>query len=80
MSVSMWAYEEAKCDGKPCAGDCDLCDRWARDEGGDLISRNELWNEVVSLMHRNKYGINEWVTDMIREAIENAPKKGEINE
>ena len=26
MSVSKWAYEPEKCDGKPCVGDCDYCD------------------------------------------------------
>lgn len=26
MSVSKWAYEPEKCDGMPCAGDCDLCE------------------------------------------------------
>lgn len=27
MSVSKWAYEPDKCDGEPCVGDCDLCDK-----------------------------------------------------
>lgn len=27
MSVSKWAYEPEKCDGQPCIGDCDLCNR-----------------------------------------------------
>lgn len=27
MSVSKWAYDPDKCDGKYCVGDCDLCDR-----------------------------------------------------
>ena len=25
MSVDKWAYEPSKCDGIPCAGDCDMC-------------------------------------------------------
>ena len=25
MSVSKWAYAPEKCDGEPCAGDCDMC-------------------------------------------------------
>jgi len=25
MSVSLWAYDDIKCDGMPCPGDCDHC-------------------------------------------------------
>jgi len=25
MSVSLWAYDDIKCDGMPCPGDCDRC-------------------------------------------------------
>ena len=25
MSVSLWAYDDLKCDGYPCPGDCDVC-------------------------------------------------------
>lgn len=27
MSVSKWAYEPQKCDGKYCPGDCDDCNK-----------------------------------------------------
>lgn len=27
MSVSKWNYDPDKCDGQPCIGDCDLCNR-----------------------------------------------------
>ena len=27
MSVSLWAYEPDKCDGGPCIGECDLCNK-----------------------------------------------------
>ena len=27
MSVSLWAYEEKKCEGRPCPQDCDRCPR-----------------------------------------------------
>lgn len=37
MSVSKWAYEPDKCDGEPCVGDCDLCNK-AKDD--------ELWKPV----------------------------------
>ena len=26
MSVSLWAYDDLKCDGYPCPGDCDVCE------------------------------------------------------
>lgn len=26
MSVSKWAYDPKKCDGRPCCGDCDMCE------------------------------------------------------
>lgn len=25
MSTSKWSYTPEKCDGKPCIGDCDIC-------------------------------------------------------
>jgi len=25
MSVSLWAYDDLKCDGYPCPGSCDIC-------------------------------------------------------
>lgn len=25
MSVSLWAYDEDKCDGDYCPGNCDIC-------------------------------------------------------
>ena len=25
MSVSLWAYDDLKCDGYPCPHDCDIC-------------------------------------------------------
>lgn len=25
MSVSLWNYDESKCEGKECMGDCDFC-------------------------------------------------------
>ena len=28
MSVSLWSYIPAKCDGEPCPGDCDYCGKW----------------------------------------------------
>ena len=36
MSVSLWAYDPDKCDGKACPGDCDNCDLldWGPDESG----------------------------------------------
>ena len=27
MSVSLWAYSPEKCDGQPCCGDCDRCEK-----------------------------------------------------
>lgn len=27
MSVSKWAYEPEKCNGKPCVGECDICSK-----------------------------------------------------
>lgn len=34
MSVHRWAYEEWKCEGDFCIGDCDLCQKadWVRDD------------------------------------------------
>lgn len=31
MSVSKWRYTE-QCEGRPCPGDCDLCDENNEDE------------------------------------------------
>ena len=25
MSISKWSYTPEKCDGRPCIGDCDIC-------------------------------------------------------
>ena len=27
MSVSKWAYDESRCEGSSCCGDCDLCSK-----------------------------------------------------
>lgn len=41
MSVSKWAYEPNKCDGKPCVGDCDcgcpLAREMNEEEGEDDV-------------------------------------------
>ena len=39
MSVSKWAYEPEKCDGKPCPGDCDNCPKayWFTEEEEDGV-------------------------------------------
>lgn len=39
MSVSKWRYTST-CDGQPCPGDCDMCDREA-DEFGKWIPCSE---------------------------------------
>ena len=42
MSVSKWNYEPSKCDGQPCAGDCDFCDKTC-EEWDDLM--NKEWED-----------------------------------
>lgn len=44
MSCSLWRWTEA-CDGKPCPGDCDLCDWNMEDEDED--DEQERSNNVV---------------------------------
>ena len=48
MSCSLYRYSE-KCDGRPCAGDCDLCDFFP-DEEEEKISEvvDELFGRIMS--------------------------------
>lgn len=34
MSVSLWAYTES-CEGKPCPGDCDNCNKPEEEDDDD---------------------------------------------
>ena len=43
MSVSLWAYEPELCDGQPCPGDCDHCDRWKDRE-------EVLWRKLENVL------------------------------
>ena len=50
MSCDKWAYIPEKCDGRPCAGDCDYCQlakyNMIYREGEDVA---ELKKQVVEL-------------------------------
>lgn len=46
MSVSLYEYNPKYCDGEPCPGDCDLCNKWQEfpeeeDDGEDIQSETE---------------------------------------
>lgn len=49
MSVSLYAYDDLKCDGYPCPGDCDFCE--IRDEHRceecKHFSPGELWESTT---------------------------------
>lgn len=42
MSVSKWAYEETKCEGHYCPGDCDMCGIAEEDEVGEYVFDLEM--------------------------------------
>lgn len=45
MSVSLWAYDPARCDGKPCPHNCDKCPH--REDTGDIqLVDSVLYEEV----------------------------------
>lgn len=46
MSVSKWAYEPSRCDGRPCCGECDFCFLWQND--GMSLS----WPMIAGMMRR----------------------------
>ena len=74
MSARKWGYDPEMCDGEPCPGDCDLCFRWQnRVEVGDLINKDVVLFEVMTLMERHHHLIGDWLRDKIIEVIKDAP-------
>ena len=69
MSVSKWAYRQDKCDGKPCCGECDLCDHPPEDDEMTkfrlLLNENGIkWMDNSSIMIEkslSKYNITRTV-------------------
>lgn len=48
MSVSLYKWTEA-CEGQPCPGDCDLCNKEPEAKNDDLISRQDAINVVAGI-------------------------------
>lgn len=62
MSVSLWRYTE-DCNGNPCPGDCDLCEKnledkphWIYNEKTDMFGCSECGGVMV----RNIYNFCPW--------------------
>lgn len=48
MSCSLYRYSE-KCDGRPCPGDCDLCDYFPDEEEKDIKDvTDELFGRIMT--------------------------------
>lgn len=48
MSCSLYRYSE-KCDGRPCPGDCDLCDYFPDEEEKDIKDiADELFGRIMT--------------------------------
>jgi len=48
MSCSLYRYSK-KCDGRPCAGDCDFCDYFPDEEENDIKEvADELFGKIMS--------------------------------
>ena len=65
MSVDKWAYIRARCEGEPCPGDCDLCDRWDEcppgiNEDGTCSADAEMcevcWNTFGQVTRKAVFG------------------------
>jgi len=69
MSVSKWAYDPKYCDGEPCVGDCDLCDKPSvMEDKTDYIKREDAIRAVVNAKtgkHKVVDGTRQ-VTDCMR--------------
>lgn len=46
MSCSLWRWTEA-CEGKPCVGDCDLCDWNTEDEEEEADDEQKRSDDVI---------------------------------